>query len=147
MFDVFLVNNLLVFFNDGPRGVFTKYVSNKNFYLNVSHSEYNDNYRKEVPTVNLFKLHGSLLWELFEDRIIVKEDNSHILKIREIIDKIQVNIDLVESIDAESKNEDVNIFVESLNSNVKEIQLDDKLLDDFYSTYSELPIINPNKSQ
>ena len=30
-----------------------KYVSNKNFYLNVTHSGYNDNYRREVPTVKI----------------------------------------------------------------------------------------------
>lgn len=59
-FDQFLINNPLTYFNDGSRGIFKKYISNKNFYLNVTHSGYNDNYRREIPTINLFKLHGSI---------------------------------------------------------------------------------------
>lgn len=144
-FDDFLLNNPLIYFNDGSRGVFTKYVSNKNFYLNVTHSGYNDNYRREVPTVNLFKLHGSLSWGLFKDRIIVRENNRIIFKISEIIDKMQVDLELIQDIITNSKNADVSVFVEALNSNVSKMQLDDKLLDDFYSIYSELLIINPNK--
>lgn len=144
-FDDFLLNNPLIYFNDGSRGVFTKYVSNKNFYLNVTHSGYNDNYRREVPTINLFKLHGSLSWKLFNGRIIVREYNSIIFNIREVIEKMQLKAKLVESIISDSKNEDIDTFVEALNSNVKKIHLDDKLLDEFYKMYSELPIINPNK--
>lgn len=145
-FDDFLFNNPLIYFNDGSRGVFTKYVSNKNFYLNVTHSGYNDNYRREVPTVNLFKLHGSLSWQLFKDKIIVIENSSNILKIKEFInDELQIDLEQVEGIIANSKNVDVNVFVETLNCSVSEMLLDDKLLDNFYNTYSELPIINPNK--
>lgn len=144
-FDDFLFNNPLMYFNDGSRGVFTKYVSNKNFYLNVTHSGYNDNYRREVPTVNLFKLHGSLSWQLFKDKIIVSEDNSNITKIKEFINELNINLIQIENIVTNSKNEDVNVFVETLNRNVSEMQLDDKLLVDFYNAYSELLIINPNK--
>ena len=144
-FDDFLFNNPLIYFNDGSRGVFTKYVSNKNFYLNVTHSGYNDNYRREVPTVNLFKLHGSLSWKLFKERIIVSEKNDIIIKIKEFINELNINLKQVDDIVTNSKNEDVNVFVETLNRNVSELQLDDELLNDFYNAYSELPIINPNK--
>lgn len=144
-FDDFLFNNPLIYFNDGSRGVFTKYVSNKNFYLNVTHSGYNDNYRREVPTVNLFKLHGSLSWKLFKEKIIVSENNGIIIKIKEFINKLNIDSKQVDDIVTNSKNKDVNVFVETLNRNVSELQLDDELLDDFYNTYSELPIINPNK--
>lgn len=144
-FDDFLFNNPLIYFNDGSRGVFTKYVSNKNFYLNVTHSGYNDNYRREVPTVNLFKLHGSLSWKLFKDKIIVRENNGNIVKIKEVIKKLQISLRQVEDIVENSKNIDINLFVDSLNRNISELQLDGALLDDFYNAYSELPIINPNK--
>ena len=96
-FDDFLFNNPLIYFNDGSRGVFTKYVSNKNFYLNVTHSGYNDNYRREVPTVNLFKLHGSLSWKLFKEKIIVSENNGIIIKIKEFINKEVIHV--FESVD------------------------------------------------
>ena len=144
-FDDFLFDNPLMYFNDGSRGVFTKYVSNKNFYLNVTHSGYNDNYRREVPTVNLLKLHGSLSWKLFKDKIIVNENNDIILKIKNAVDELQINLEFVENVIIKSKNEDVDTFVESLNKSVSEIGLNNELLDKFYDVYSDLPIINPNK--
>lgn len=144
-FDDFLFCNPLIYFNDGSRGVFTKYVSNKNFYLNITHSGYNDNYRREVPTVNLFKLHGSLSWELFKDKIVVNEKNSIVYEIRNFINEIDIKLDQVKDIIKSCKNEDVNLFVELLNDMVETLRLDDKLLDDFYNIYSKLPIINPNK--
>lgn len=145
VFDDFLLNNPLIYFNDGSRGVFTKYISNKNFYLNVTHSGYNDNYRREVPTINLFKLHGSLSWKVFKDRIIVIENNSVIYKIKESIDRLNMNLEQVKNIIENSKNEDVNIFVENLNNLVKKQNFNNELLNKFFNDYSQLPIINPNK--
>lgn len=62
VFDDFLFQNPLIYFNDGSRGFFKKFISNKNFYLNVTHSGYNDNYSRQLPTINLFKMHGSISW-------------------------------------------------------------------------------------
>ncbi|WP_075572339.1 SIR2 family protein [Megasphaera coli] len=144
-FDDFLFENPLIYFNDGSRGVFTKYVSNKNFYLNVTHSGYNDNYKREVPTVNLFKLHGSLSWKLFNDKILVNENNSVICKIKDATKKLKIKLEQVNSSIEHSKQKDVNLFVTSLNESVSKLHLNNDLLDDFYDTYSQLPIINPNK--
>lgn len=144
-FDDFLVDNPLIYFNDGSRGVFTKYINNKNFYLNVTHSGYNDNYKREVPTVNLFKLHGSLSWKLDCGKIIVDEENEII---REVVSKIKnlgINNKQVADIITKSKREDKFLFVKELNENVSKLKLNKKALGEFYNTYVKLPIINPNK--
>lgn len=49
VFDEFILKYPLIFFNDGSRGVFRRTVNNSNYFLNVSHSGYNDNYKREVP--------------------------------------------------------------------------------------------------
>lgn len=90
-FDQFLIDNPLIYFNDGSRGIFKKYISNKNFYLNVTHSGYNDNYRREIPTINLFKLHGSISWKSSDknhSEIMVCEKNDLILEIKNDIDAL-----------------------------------------------------------
>lgn len=144
-FDEFLFTNPLIYFNDGSRGVFTKYVSNKNYYLNVTHSGYNDNYKREVPTVNLFKLHGSLSWKLVNDKIIVSENNSDIATIKNLIHELKIELKKVESVIEKCKDRDLNKFVKSLNSKVCAMKLDSKLLDEFYNIYLKLPVINPDK--
>lgn len=144
-FDDFLVYNPLIYFNDGSRGVFTKYINNKNFYLNVTHSGYNDNYKREVPTVNLLKLHGSVSWKLHDDRIIVDEYNEVIREISNTVKELGIKSKQVKDIIDTSKNENTHLFVENLNNNVQNLKLNDKDLKKFYYVYSKLPIINPNK--
>lgn len=145
-FDEFIFKNPLIYFNDGSRGVFKKYISNKNYYLNVSHSGYNDNYKKEVPTINLFKLHGSISWELENDNILMTEVNSNIQNINEIIDASNLTKEKIKTVIENSKNKNNDKFVENLNMEVDRIiNLNDAILSSFYDLYSKLPIINPNK--
>lgn len=143
--DEFLFHNPLIYFNDGSRGVFKKYVSNKNYYLNVTHSGYNDNYRREVPTINLFKLHGSISWGISSDKIIVNEDNEKIDLIREIIGKISLSDKDINDIIDRAKNKDIDTFVQNINDAVSNLQLDINILSEFYKIYKDIPIINPNK--
>ena len=60
--DKYIQDNSLIYFNDGARGVFCRYIDSKNYNLNVSHSGYYDRYIREIPTINLFKMHGSVSW-------------------------------------------------------------------------------------
>lgn len=143
--DEFLFYNPLIYFNDGSRGVFKKYVSNKNYYLNVTHSGYNDNYRREVPTINLFKLHGSISWGISSDRIIVNENNGKIDLIREIIRKIGLSDKDINDIIDRAKNKDIDTFVQNINDVISNSQLDINILSEFYKIYKDIPIINPNK--
>lgn len=140
-FDQFLINNPLTYFNDGSRGIFKKYISNKNFYLNVTHSGYNDNYRREIPTINLFKLHGSISWKLSDkhhSEIMVCEKNDLILEIKNKIDvlsekqnwqKTQEEIKkIIEKYspsdnNSDQKNEKLKFLVKDLNSLVKNLKV------------------------
>lgn len=144
-FDEYIYENPLIYFNDGSRGVFKRYISNKNFYLNITHSGYNDNYKREVPTVNLFKLHGSLSWELDNDRIFVIEHNLNVTEVSSIISEMNIDFGTIENIINKSKSKDLTKFVDKLNELVAELNLDESLINRFFSCYSKIPIINPNK--
>lgn len=150
-FDEFLLEHPLIYFNDGSRGVFTKYISNKNFYLNITHSGYNDNYKKEVPTINLFKIHGSLSWEvcdkktLGEKRIKVSENNETIQKISNLLEALYLDVSEIENIISECKSEYIAEFIPCLNKKVVTLNLDKNILKSFTDLYSKLTIINPNK--
>lgn len=61
----------LAYFNDGSRGFFTREVSYENYFFNISHSGSMDTYRREIPSINLYKMHGSLSWN---KRVIDKDD-------------------------------------------------------------------------
>lgn len=146
IFDDFIIDNPLVFFNDGSRGMFNKYISNKNFYLNVTHSGYNDKYRREVPTINLFKLHGSLSWEVSkikgnEDAIRINTDFKKIEIINRIIKDLNLNSKNIMKLIDNIKSANLDEFVDSLNN----IYLDTEKLKEFNEEYSKLAIINPNK--
>jgi hypothetical protein len=144
-FDKILMEKPLIYFNDGSRGVFRKYISNKNFYLNVTHSGYNDNYRREVPTINLFKLHGSLSWKIEEDKILVNENNPDIASIGKIVNEIGIDLETIDDLITGSKSKNIGDFINNLNHRVVGLDLTDKKLDEFFSEYRKLPIINPDK--
>ena len=154
-FDSFVRDNPLIYFNDGSRGVFTRYINNKNFYLNITHSGYNDTYIKEVPTINLFKMHGSISWDIEENNIIVKEDNDLIKAVKAGIEECLINkeeVDDIVNIVNESKNQNIGDFIKNLNNRVNDF-LNNEILgnfsreasDWFYNEYLKLPIINPDK--
>lgn len=91
-FDQISIENPLAYFNDGSRGFFTREISYQNYYFNISHSSSMDTYRREIPSVNLYKMHGSLSWEKVSkdklnsnnintsDEIIVSTDKNQIYK-------------------------------------------------------------------
>lgn len=144
-FDEYIYENPLIYFNDGSRGVFKRYISNKNFYLNITHSGYNDYYKREVPTVNLFKLHGSLSWELDQDRIVVTKKNSNVETVTSIISEMNIDFDTIQDIINESKSKDLTNFVGNLNKLVANLNLSENLINNFFDLYSKIPIINPDK--
>ncbi|WP_314322574.1 SIR2 family protein [Selenomonas noxia] len=146
-FDDFLVKHPLVYFNDGARGVFRRYISNQNFYLNVTHSGYNDNYRREVPTINLFKMHGSVSWKVEENSILVINDNQDIAFIRKTVDELDISLEKVEKVVAQSMNPVIDDFVAILNEEVSILNLDKNKLKEFFSLYERIPIINPDKNK
>lgn len=153
MFDEFLIGHPLIYFNDGSRGFFKRYISTENFYLNITHSGYNDSFRREVPTINLFKLHGSVSWNIDEndinqDRIIVEEENSLIHDVTKISDEIPISIEKMEAIVDSCICNDIGESVHNLELSINDLtkkRVDDEKLSTFFETYMELPIINPDK--
>lgn len=143
--DDFLPNNPLIYFNDGSRGVFRKIVNNANFYLNVSHSGYNDNYRREVPTINLFKMHGSLSWMVEDGVILVNEINPIIKSLLALVNQIFPDelkfINSIKQIQSKAASE----FAQALNDSVEALGVNEELLSQFMKLYADLPIINPDK--
>lgn len=72
----------LAYFNDGSRGFFTREVSYENYFFNISHSGSMDTYRREIPSINLYKMHGSLSWNkktIDKDDIIISSNTNPVL--------------------------------------------------------------------
>lgn len=61
------------FFNDGSSGNITKKLSMKNFHKKIYHTGVFDNFNREIPIINLFKIHGSVSWKYLKDDNKVKE--------------------------------------------------------------------------
>lgn len=128
------------YFNDGSRGFINRVLNPQSYNLTVSEMGYYNNYKKEVSTINLSKMHGSVSW--------TKSDND----INVFYEKQFKNIDSI------SELNDIDFFKDIL-SNIKD-KIDLKLFDDsltkitssckdkiekFYEQYKMLAIINPNK--
>ena len=150
MFDYSLRNMPLLWFNDGSRGFFQRVINSENYNINILHSGFNDNYRRELSLVNLYKLHGSVLWKYSEDKeyILLDEKFSLFDNINQTInDNIQkIVFNRLETLQANSLDE----YVEELNK--KNIdndggELNNNLLQDFYELYRQIPIVSPNKGK
>ena len=143
--DAFLIEHPLANFNDGSRGAFRRYVSNQNFYLNVTHSGYHDNYRREIPTVNLIKLHGSVSWIVDQDKILAVYDNAHIGSVWQKFDAVGIGFETIAKNIEDCQEKETTVFVSRLNNIVSAADLDMEKLKEFFTSYEKLPIINPDK--
>lgn len=71
------VDNLIgkheFYFNDGSAGNITRRLSMRNYHKKVYHTGNFDNFNREIPIINLFKVHGSVSWkyEYNEDKKII----------------------------------------------------------------------------
>lgn len=128
------------YFNDGSSG-FIKKVLNPNWYnLIISLSGYNDNYKREVPTINLFKMHGSVSWSKNnKDQISIDYNNKYSIEDISELDEIDFKSELIFEL-----GDDADFT--SFNSKLSEIAEPQKeKLNTFYDNYKKLAIINPNK--
>jgi len=155
-FDKVKCNRKLSYFNDGSSGFINKVISIDNFNLNVSHSGAYDKRRVELPTINLFKMHGSISWNKGaisgEEKIIVDYKAKNLVDMNNII---RQNEDLQIKEQVEKVFEEISQMEISIGDKCKLInkELDCIInencekLDEFYELYKELLIINPNKSK
>ena len=150
MFDYYLQNMPLLWFNDGSRGFFQKVINSENYNINILHSGFNDNYHRELSMINLYKLHGSVLWKYSEDKeyILLDEKFSLFDNLNQIIndDIEKVVLNCLETLQASSLDE----YVEELNEKNKDNdggELSNDLLQNFYERYRQIPIVSPNKGK
>ncbi|HCB4286242.1 TPA: SIR2 family protein, partial [Listeria monocytogenes] len=138
VFDSLVLENPLNFFNDGSRGFIDKYINIENYHLNVAHSGVQDNYKKEIPSFNLVKLHGSVSWQNTLQGIKVEYNEESILEKHQ---DLKIYIDKIEEIINNQNSEE-----EMINSiNMLSEEINEQALLDFYAEYKKLAIINPTK--
>lgn len=63
-----LTGKVEFYFNDGSSGNITKKLSMKNYHKKILHTGIFDNFDREIPIINLFKIHGSVSWNYNDDR-------------------------------------------------------------------------------
>lgn len=148
------INDPLSFFNDGSKGFIKRKISNKNFFLNVTQSGYGDKYKREIPTINLFKMHGSLSWERESSNndLIVNYDSTHINKLTNILigDDTELTEENVKSlyelnVAIEDYEGEEDMIYEYINNYLNGIGISNTVLEHFENEYEKILIINPDK--
>lgn len=122
--------------NDGSSGFFEKILSAKNFNRYICQSGIFDRYSTDVPQINYINLHGSAYWRNEGGNIKVDYtlSNTNVVIPKEANDWLN-KLDVILN-DSDMTTEDV------LRLNV---EFADDVLDDFWSEYNKLPIVNPTK--
>ena len=89
-FDEVSQDQRMIYFNDGSRGFLNRYISTENFNLNISHSAMSDNFQRNIPTINLLKIHGSITWDLEESSKRIKATINN-----QVFQKIKTDSDII----------------------------------------------------
>lgn len=152
-FDMMSENSYISFYNDGSRGFIDRYLSISNYHLNVSHSGVNDFFKREIPTINLFKLHGSVSWKRDGNKIRIDYTNQEIKKIKKLANKYFTNlsseIDLIFAEISKLKISSETMLLTTIEDKLSLFTKDNKFksedISSIFDNYKELPIINPNK--
>ncbi len=151
-FDYESLRNPLMAFNDGSRGFIERTVNYRNYYLNTVHSGATDYFKREIPSINLYKLHGSLSWinkkdgEKKKDQIIISDfKNLNISRINSTVKKLDQCSSLDKLISLVQCAETTTTFVNKLDSYINSNNSIPNLLDKFEKAYSKLLIVSPNK--
>ena len=171
IFDKLSKKNRLTYFNDGSRGFFKKFISTENFNLQISHVGVSDSFRREIPTINLLKMHGSITWLPTESEIEVNNNNPKFIEVnndnpnfKELCSMLDDIAKKIDEFNKDFTNQDekllrVQEFEEQIlnNESLNEIELGDKLreiyhhlhedIDTFYENYKKLLIVSPSKEK
>ena len=173
-FDEVSQDQRMIYFNDGSRGFLNRYISTENFNLNISHSAMSDNFQRSITTINLLKIHGSITWDLEED----KESNNKKIKAtinNEVFKEVKATADnIMNSITLKSfpiidalflhkrklTDDEKKIALQSLKDELNSLNeyssndtlanLDEKpspMLQEFEKVYKKLQVVNPTKDK
>ncbi len=152
VFDEISKKNRLIYFNDGSRGFFNRYISTENFNLNVSHSAVTDNFQRSIPTINLLKIHGSITWtKSKDDKIKVSMNSDTFNNLVELGNKLSNRIDEHSSIYkvffAHDQDVDNNIREKLLNELLEFYKVNQDEIENFILKYRNLQVVNPTKEK
>lgn len=120
-----------------------------------------DSFRREIPTINLLKVHGSITWLSTEGKIEVNNNNPNFKNLCSMRDDIKQKIENINNA-VNNKNEKLlstEEFENQIlnNESLNEIELGNKLdriylnlkdeIDTFYEEYKKLLIVSPSKEK
>lgn len=134
-----------IFYNDGFSGRLTPEFSTDNYNRIVKQIVQNTERESQIPTINLFKLHGSLAWKKDSEQIRYRSNLIEVLK--NIEDSAEVFNDKRFMYDKLS-NPNIQETIENIDKN--RISFEDELLkkvNNFLENYKKLHIINPTKKK
>ncbi|MBM7314784.1 SIR2 family protein [Streptococcus suis] len=160
-FDELSKKNRLTYFNDGSRGFFKKYISTENYHLKISHSGMSDSFQREIPTINLLKIHGSVTWSNSNNEIEVNLENKTFKELCDLSDVIRNLITEFNDNNWFSEEEDLidpKKYEETiLFGSITEEMLSQELVriyekfsaevESFYELYKIFPVVNPTKEK
>ncbi|CIU93641.1 Uncharacterised protein [Streptococcus pneumoniae] len=160
IFDKLSKENRLTYFNDGSRGFFKKFVSTENYHLKISHSGMSDSFQREIPTINLLKIHGSVTWINSNNEIEVNLENKIFEKLCNSSDKIinlitkfnDNNVSTEDNLLDPKKYEETLLFGSLTEEKLSEelFRIFEKFSDEvesFYLLYKTFPVVNPTKEK
>lgn len=160
VFDKLSKENRLTYFNDGSRGFFKKFISTENYHLKISHSGMSDSFQREIPTINLLKIHGSVTWINSNNEIEVNLENKIFEKLCNSSDRIinlitefnDNNVSTEDNLLDPKKYEETLLFGSLTEEKLSEelSRIFEKFSDEvesFYRLYKTFPVVNPTKEK
>jgi hypothetical protein len=136
--DLFLdytLEKLNIEFNDGFYGRQNPVFSTSNFKKSIYQISAHYDNKTELPTFNLFKMHGSVNWKLKKD-LICHDSQLEVLSRLNNIDILKDSLIKIEK----------GITIEQLKEKSKNLKVTEEI-DNFLKIYSELVMINPTKEK
>ena len=125
-----LVGKYEFYFNDGSSGNITKKLSMKNYHKKIYHTGIFDNFDREIPIINLFKLHGSVSWKYVND----KNNKPHEIK----VEYFEYERNYPESLIEKVSNEEIDKGKEKIEKDKKEItSIKKELFENFVLIFPE----------
>ena len=123
-------------YNDGFTGNFNPTFDLSNYKKSLFKQSLHFENISEIPMFNIYKIHGSLTWELNEESILFSKN----LKQIEDIDDVVLTTGTMITIDEDNSLTDLKTKASSITYNPTEIE-------NFMAKYEKLSIVNPTKDK
>lgn len=122
-------------YNDGFSGNFNPKFDLSNYKKSLFKRSLHFENVSEIPMFNIYKIHGSLTWEVMRDKIVFSKD----LKQVKNIDDVNVTPGTMIDIEDEDSIADLETKVDAITYSTE--------IDDFMREYEKLAIVNPTKDK